>query len=551
MSLSRKVKNAKLPLNENSVCSQLVENLTVEEANSDDASESLATLNKLRESPMRRCPSPNSPNIPISKGVESVVKNSNKDEDKQLTGIHVSVERIHVKNETNIKEIVTEFASGAIEEKPQLPSQLSEHKTQQVDLINNNIEDLFTLKENVKTVTEVIIRNEDDKIIETNDKPLSDMKATLIQQKEDSNINSIDLDLNLVHSDNHSHSENNKSDASISVPDEQNNVQPLVESKKLNGALQVENIMKEEVRLSGHSFVSQLSTESDEPLPRLNFMGKSDRSSTGSTILKENTTDETNLEEEIPDQPTMREKLKSTKRPTSTSSIGCRASLVLPEFTVVEENPEDLDEVPAEPSDLKTEAANGIVIHIATEQVTESFTETVEANNLVVNEELPIDNGTLENTVELQNSLEPTKVEQDEEHIIREEKNYVNKIEMKFSTSSIKEKKEIETLSAMPTKIDSSLENNNDKVNEIIEQEEEDDFFPTIGGADEEIEIRTKNDLLVTGQNESMRTSGIQGLKHFLEVNDNGLNKTAQIKSGISRLGHSAAIEKLRNEIPK
>ncbi|KAK7084757.1 hypothetical protein SK128_001906 [Halocaridina rubra] len=74
------------------------------------------------------------------------------------------------------------------------------------------------------------------------------------------------------------------------------------------------------------------------------------------------------------------------------------------------------------------------------------------------------------------------------------------------------------------------------------EDDELNDFFPNIGGDDDQ---RLKSPI-ISSKNSStvgIRTSGIVGLKAFLEENEEELPDS---KSGISRLGHSAAIEMLK-----
>ncbi|XP_064111817.1 muscle M-line assembly protein unc-89-like [Macrobrachium nipponense] len=76
----------------------------------------------------------------------------------------------------------------------------------------------------------------------------------------------------------------------------------------------------------------------------------------------------------------------------------------------------------------------------------------------------------------------------------------------------------------------------------VKEEDEQNDYFPVIGGG---VNLRHPSSSSRGSQfsDAGLRTSGINGLKAFLEENQ---PEDSSSRSGISRLGHSAAVEKLR-----
>ena len=81
------------------------------------------------------------------------------------------------------------------------------------------------------------------------------------------------------------------------------------------------------------------------------------------------------------------------------------------------------------------------------------------------------------------------------------------------------------------------------KINEnfLQNEDEQDDYFPSFGGINQ-------NDKLEPLPANSVRTSGIVGLKEYLE-NESLLDDSDEVKTTINRLGHSVAVEKLKTEI--
>lgn len=77
-----------------------------------------------------------------------------------------------------------------------------------------------------------------------------------------------------------------------------------------------------------------------------------------------------------------------------------------------------------------------------------------------------------------------------------------------------------------------------DDKDECQVEAEDDDFFPVVGG---DIQMRQPASLNIPSG--ELRTSGIVGLKEYLKTQEEDFS---DVKSGISRLGHSAAVEKLK-----
>ncbi|XP_071546401.1 LOW QUALITY PROTEIN: uncharacterized protein [Panulirus ornatus] len=76
------------------------------------------------------------------------------------------------------------------------------------------------------------------------------------------------------------------------------------------------------------------------------------------------------------------------------------------------------------------------------------------------------------------------------------------------------------------------------------EEDEQEDYFPVVGG---DVELRLPRDVsLQKPSAEDVRTSGITGLKEYLNTIDGKDEELTEVKSSISRLGHSAAVEKLK-----
>ncbi|XP_068217122.1 nucleolar protein dao-5-like isoform X2 [Palaemon carinicauda] len=77
------------------------------------------------------------------------------------------------------------------------------------------------------------------------------------------------------------------------------------------------------------------------------------------------------------------------------------------------------------------------------------------------------------------------------------------------------------------------------------EEDEIKDYFPVIGGG---VKLRNRSPTKISSQSSEagLRTSGINSLKAFLEENQE--EESSSTRSGISRLGHSAAVEKLKRE---
>ena len=102
-----------------------------------------------------------------------------------------------------------------------------------------------------------------------------------------------------------------------------------------------------------------------------------------------------------------------------------------------------------------------------------------------------------------------------------------------------------ETPKARPTQDNGNEDNDaeekqhSDDEDESETEAEHNDFFPVVGG---DMQLRQPASLdLPTGD---LRTSGIVSLKEYLETQEEG--DLQDVKSGISRLGHSAAVEKLK-----
>ncbi|KAG7176408.1 putative nucleolar and coiled-body phosphoprotein 1-like, partial [Homarus americanus] len=76
------------------------------------------------------------------------------------------------------------------------------------------------------------------------------------------------------------------------------------------------------------------------------------------------------------------------------------------------------------------------------------------------------------------------------------------------------------------------------------EEDEQKDYFPTVG-RDVELRKLPANLTLLDSSRDNVRTSGIVGLKECLkQMGDE--EEVMEVKTGISRLGHSAAVEKLK-----
>lgn len=86
---------------------------------------------------------------------------------------------------------------------------------------------------------------------------------------------------------------------------------------------------------------------------------------------------------------------------------------------------------------------------------------------------------------------------------------------------------------------DAGEEQHGDDDDEPQAEAEHKDFFPVVGG---DVHLRQPASLDLPSS--ELRTSGIVSLKEFLNAQQEG--DLADVKSGISRLGHSAAVEKLK-----
>ncbi|KAK3854613.1 hypothetical protein Pcinc_038917 [Petrolisthes cinctipes] len=106
-------------------------------------------------------------------------------------------------------------------------------------------------------------------------------------------------------------------------------------------------------------------------------------------------------------------------------------------------------------------------------------------------------------------------------------------------------KSRLPTESKEKEKKDTQEESTKEKAIDDKETDERGDYFPVIGrgvgeGDGEEVKLR----LSLNTDTNPMRTSGIMGLQQYLREEEG--EEPGEVRSGISRLGHSAAIEKLK-----
>lgn len=472
LSLSRKSKAAKIPLNENLTRNPIVENLIVDDREPAEQSH----LKGIKESNRKRSPSPN---IPISKGVESVIKNKETDEKIQriqklnvchATSAMISFDETHVLEMCDTyaiipaqdsstakpdivaslvvpeksKETLDNSKHPILADKPDIlePSQIVPETDKALPKVNNEkdqekaekITDETTNKEgeHSKVVDLSILSSEvkiETKSINQNDVDTNDVETS----RDDTNIEDSSISkLNVI-----SNNRNNNAvsllketeDEIVQISSEvseisatpqvlaitNNNEQTKavslykVETSKITGPMsegQIDSIVygkkslhtqgddtngssnlleakpSPEKRTSIHSLHSQISTESDEPLPKLNFLGRDDRLFGNFKNAREDgKIEKSSSSDDSIDQ--LRDKSlrpRSYTRPDSVNSLEPRSSLVLPEFTVFEEKTEELGlSSPKQDNNLE----NQDLTHVKEEILqTQSFNE----NNIQVNE---------------------------------------------------------------------------------------------------------------------------------------------------------------------
>ncbi|KAK4295681.1 hypothetical protein Pmani_031781 [Petrolisthes manimaculis] len=104
-------------------------------------------------------------------------------------------------------------------------------------------------------------------------------------------------------------------------------------------------------------------------------------------------------------------------------------------------------------------------------------------------------------------------------------------------------KSRLPTESKEKEKKDTEEESTKEKSTDDQETDERGDYFPVIGrGVEEGDEVKLR--LSLNTDTNPMRTSGIMGLQQYLREEEG--EEPGEVRSGISRLGHSAAIEKLK-----